>query len=138
MIDVVVFAGRILLLALLYLFLFAAVRTGIGLVSGQRGKTPGRFTLSVTQGPRELRGVTLDVTSPIVIGRSPGADIVIADDFVSGRHARVSPSGTEAVLEDLGSTNGTLLNGMAVTSPQTIRPGDVIDVGAVRLKVDRR
>lgn len=138
MIDVVLFAGRILLLALLYLFLFAAVRTGIGLVSGQRGKAPGRFTLSVTQGPRELRGVTLDVTSPIVIGRSPGADIVIADDFVSGRHARVSPSGTEAVLEDLGSTNGTLLNGVAVTSPQTIRPGDVIDVGAVRLKVDRR
>lgn len=138
MIDVVLFAGRILLLALLYLFLFAAVRTGIGLVSGQRGTTPGRFTLSVIQGPRELRGVTLDVTSPIVIGRSPGADIVIADDFVSGRHARVSPSGTEAVLEDLGSTNGTLLNGVAVTSPQTIRPGDVIDVGAVRLKVDRR
>jgi pSer/pThr/pTyr-binding forkhead associated (FHA) protein len=77
------------------------------------------------------------VSGPVVIGRSPGADIVIGDDFVSGRHARVSLAGNDAVLEDLGSTNGTVLNGKAITSPQTLRPGDTIDVGAVRIKVDR-
>jgi pSer/pThr/pTyr-binding forkhead associated (FHA) protein len=126
-----------LLLALLYLFLFAALRAGIGLVSGQRTKRAGVFTLTVTQGPSELVGVTLPVTGPVVVGRSPGADIVIGDDFVSGRHARVSPVGADAVLEDLGSTNGTLLNGTLATGAQTLRPGDIIEIGAVRLKVER-
>lgn len=137
MIDVVLLAGRLALIALLYLFLLAAVRAGIGLVSGQRSAAAGGFTLSVIQGPKELRGVTVPVSGPVVIGRSPGADIVVGDDFVSGRHAIVSPSGEEAVLEDLGSTNGTLLNGQRVTSVQSLRPGDTIEVGAVRLRVDR-
>lgn len=137
MIDVALFAGRLLLLGLLYLFLFAAVKTGIGLVAGQRGKGRSTWTLSVTQGPRELRGVTVPVNGPVVIGRSPGADIVIGDDFVSASHARVSPSGDGVVLEDLGSTNGTMLNGAAVRMPQSVRPGDAIDIGNVRIKVDR-
>lgn len=138
MIDVVLFAGRLLLLALLYLFLFAAVRAGIGMVSGSRAKGTGRFEVAVVAGPPELRGVTLPVASAIVIGRSPGADVVIADDFVSGRHARIVPQGGEIVLEDLGSTNGTLLNGSRVSRPTTLRPGDAIEIGQVRLKVDRR
>jgi hypothetical protein len=137
MVDLVLLAGRLLLLALLYLFLFAAVRTGIGLVSGQRAKGRGVWTLSVVQGPRELMGVHVPVTGPVVIGRSPGADIVIGDDFVSGKHSRVTPAGDGAVLEDLGSTNGTLLNGKRVEAPQSLREGDSIDIGAVRLKVDR-
>ncbi len=137
MIDVALLAGRLLLLALLYLFLFAAVKTGIGLVAVQRVKGRGVWTVSVVQGPAELSGVSLPVTGPVVIGRSPGADIVIGDDFVSGRHARLSPSGEGAVLEDLGSTNGTVLNGKPVTSPHSLRIGDAIDIGNVRLKVDR-
>ncbi|PKQ16698.1 MAG: FHA domain-containing protein [Actinobacteria bacterium HGW-Actinobacteria-7] len=137
MIDVALLAGRLLLLALLYLFLFAAVRAGIGLVSGQRTAVPGAFNLSVTQGPPALKGVAVPVIGPVVIGRSPGADIVIGDDFVSGRHARVTPAGSEAVLEDLGSTNGTLLNGQRVLGSQSLRPGDLIEIGAVKIKVNR-
>lgn len=137
MIDVALLAGRLLLLALLYLFLFAAVRTGIGLVSGQRRAGAGTFMLTVAQGPSELQGVTVPVNAAVVIGRSPGADIVIGDDFVSGRHARVTPSGNDVVLEDLGSTNGTELNGQRLTGSQTLRPGDRIDIGAVRIVVDR-
>src|SRR5450631_30188 len=101
MIDVVLLAGRLLLIALLYLFLFAAIRAGIGLVAGQRIKRAGAWTITVVRGPNELINTTVPVTGPIVIGRSPGADIVLGDDFVSGRHARVSPSGDGAVVEDL-------------------------------------
>jgi len=137
MIDVVLLAGRLLLLALLYLFLFAAVKTGIGLVAGQRKKGVGAWVITVTQGPSALMGVTVPVNGPVVIGRSPGADIVIGDDFVSGKHARVSPAGDGAVLEDLGSTNGTVLNGQRLSVPTQLRPGDAIDIGSVRLKVDR-
>lgn len=137
MIDVALLAGRLLLLALLYLFLFAAVRTGVGLVSSGRKAGTGVLTLTVVQGPRTLKGTTVEVNGPVVIGRSPGADIVVGDDFVSGRHARVFPSGADSVLEDLGSTNGTLLNGERITSPRSLKPGDVIDVGSVRLKAGR-
>ena len=137
MIDVVLLAGRLLLLALLYLFLFAAVKTGIGLVAGQRVKGRGVWTVSVVQGPAELRGVTLPINGPVVIGRSPGADIVIGDDFVSGKHARLSPAGDGAVIEDLSSTNGTLLNGGRVSGAQSLQVGDAIDIGTVKLKVDR-
>ena len=137
MIDVVLLAGRLLLIALLYLFLFAAIRAGIGLVAGQRVKRAGAWTITVVRGPNELINTTVPVTGPIVIGRSPGADIVLGDDFVSGRHARVSPSGDGAVVEDLGSTNGTILNGQPLNASTTLRPGDIIDIGAARLKVGR-
>ncbi len=137
MIDVVLLAGRLLLIALLYLFLFAAVKTGIGLVAGQRRAGEGSWVVTVTQGPAALKGVTVPVNGPVVIGRSPGADIVIGDDFVSGKHARISPSGDGAVLEDLGSTNGTILNGARLSAPSQLRAGDAIDIGSVRLKVDR-
>jgi hypothetical protein len=137
MIDLVLLAGRILLLGLLYLFLFAVVKTGIGLVAGQRVKGRGVWTVAVAQGPRELMGVSLPVTGPVVIGRSPGADIVIGDDFVSGRHARLAPSGDGVVLEDLGSTNGTVLNGERLKAARSLKPGDTIDIGAVRLTVNR-
>ena len=137
MIDVVLLAGRLLLLALLYLFLFAAVKAGIGLVAGQRKKGAGAWVVKVVQGPSALMGITVPISGPVVIGRSPGADIVIGDDFVSGKHTRISPAGDGAVIEDLGSTNGTVLNGQRLTAPQQLRPGDAIDIGSVKLKVDR-
>lgn len=135
MIDLALLAGRLLLLALLYLFLFAAVRAGIGLVSGQRAKARASLTVRVVQGPSELKGVSLPLSGPVVVGRSPGADIVVGDDFVSGRHARFSPSGAEVLLEDLGSTNGTVLNGQRIAMPMVVKAGDVVDIGAVRLEV---
>ncbi len=137
MVDVVLLAGRLLLLALLYLFLFAAIRAGIGLVSSGRKAAPGSCTLTVIQGPAQLRNTTIEVSGPVVIGRSPGADIVVGDDFISATHARIFPSGASVVLEDLGSTNGTVLNGARITAARTLEPGDVIDVGSVRLKVGR-
>jgi hypothetical protein len=137
MIDVVLLAGRLLLLALLYLFLFAAVRAGIGLVAGQRKKGAGVWVVKVVQGPSALMGITVPINGPVVIGRSPGADIVIGDDFVSGKHTRISPAGDGAIIEDLSSTNGTVLNGQRLAAPTQLRPGDAIDIGSVKLKVDR-
>jgi len=137
-VDVVLLVGRLLLLALLYLFLVAAVRAGIGLVKGSGpGERKAGLALKVMNGPRELRGTKLAISGPIVIGRTPGADIVIADDFISSQHARVMPSGDGALLEDLNSTNGTILNGTRVTSPSLLDEGDEIELGTVTLKVVR-
>ena len=138
MVDVVLLFGRIVLLALLYFFLFAAVKTGIGMVTG-RGLERGRsgLALRVTRGPREITGVTVPLTGPVIIGRSPDADLVIADDFVSGTHARVTPGDGGPVIEDLGSTNGTLVNGQPATRPLGLAVGDAIELGRNRLEVVR-
>ena len=135
MIEIVLFAGKLLLLALLYLFLLAAFRTGVGIVSGKTRRGSGGLVLAIVEGPKELRGTRLPITGPIVIGRSPGADIVIADDFVSARHARVTPAPGGAVLEDLGSTNGTVLDGTQVSGMVPLTAGSVIELGAVKIAV---
>jgi len=137
MVDIALLAGRLLLIALLYLFLFAAVKAGLGLVRAPRGTRAGGLVLAVAKGPRELMGVKVPIDGPVVIGRSPGADIVIGDDFVSGSHARVMPAGDGATLEDLGSTNGTVLNGQLVQRAVPLKAGDTIDLGPVRLAVER-
>ena len=86
MIDLVLLIARLLFVALLYLFLFAIMRTGIGMVKGSRKKERS-WTVSVERGPKELRGVSIAVHGPVIVGRSPGADIVIGAGYVSGRHA---------------------------------------------------
>lgn len=137
MVDIVLLAGRLLMLALLYLFLLAAIRAGLGLISGQApSRRSDGLVLAISRGPAELTGTRVPLRGPVIIGRSPGADIVIAGAFVSARHARIAPTGTGGVLEDLGSTNGTLLNGATVVAPASIKAGDVIDIGEVRLKVE--
>jgi len=134
MIDIVLFVGRILLIALLFLFLFAVMRTGVGLVRGQNRKSD-KWIIMVERGPRELRGVKIAVNGPVVVGRAPGADIVIAASFVSGRHARFSRIGENLLIEDLGSTNGTVVNGAPITGPTQLEEGDRIGIGDVTIKV---
>ncbi|MDZ4064951.1 MAG: FHA domain-containing protein [Coriobacteriia bacterium] len=138
MVDIVLLFGKILFLALLYLFLLAAVRSGIGMVrtSGSK-KQPKGLGLTVVRGPKEISGITLPLTGPIVVGRSPDADLVIADDFISAIHLRVIPSADGATVEDLGSTNGTLVNGQPATRPLGVSVGDLIEIGTNQLKIVR-
>lgn len=134
MIDVILLIGRLLLVALLYLFLFAIMRTGIGLVRGQRRKEK-TWTVSVERGPKELRGVSIAVHGPVIVGRNPGADIVIGAGYVSGRHARFTLMGQNLFVEDLGSTNGTYVNGQPISEPVALKHNDVVNVGDVAIRV---
>ena len=134
MIDVILLIGRLLLVALLYLFLFALMRSGVGLVKGQRKKEKV-WTVSVEKGPKELRGVSIPVRGPIIVGRNPGADIVIGASYVSGRHARFSLMGQNLFVEDLGSRNGTTVNGHPVTEPTACKNNDLVHVGDVAMRV---
>lgn len=138
MVDVVLLFGRVLLLAALYLFLWAAVRTGVGLVrSGSPGEADRALAVVVTGGPPELKGVKVALDRQVRIGRSPDLELVIADDFVSTSHARIVPAQGGPVLEDLASTNGTLVNGSRVRGPVRLTAGDLIEIGTVKLKVAR-
>jgi hypothetical protein len=140
MIDVILLAGKLVLIALLYLFLLSAVRAGIRLVRAGApvSAVAGGLALVVASGPKELRGVRVPLDSALVIGRSAeDADLVIAGSFISARHARISPSAAGPVIEDLGSTNGSVVNGQRLEGPRRLETGDTVTLGDVRLEVER-
>jgi hypothetical protein len=83
------------------------------------------FKLSVRQGPRPNLVFELDADS-YIIGREAGNEIVIEDPQVSRRHATLTRQGATYVLEDIGSTNGTYVNGKRVTAPVLLSNGDMI------------
>ena len=135
--DLILFAGRIILVVLLYVFLFAAMRAGVGLVRGQRRDT-AIWCVDVEKGSRAMRGLHVDVLGPVVVGRSPSSDIVIDEPYVSATHARFTIQGPALVLEDLGSTNGTMVNGHVIDQPVTLRDGDEVQVGDTVMRVSRQ
>ncbi len=90
------------------------------------------FLMLTTPAPQPTsRLVSLMDPSELVVGRSAGADVVIDFDGVSRRHARFVRRGVEVFVEDLGSMNGTLVNGAAITGQRRLAPGDVITLGTV-------
>jgi FHA domain len=74
-------------------------------------------------------GRQTELTGPIEIGRDASSNLALQDDQMSRHHARVSAQGDLAIVEDLGSTNGTYVNGQQIEGPRAIRPGDQIRVG---------
>ena len=82
--------------------------------------------LQFTAGP--LAGHQVEVTSVLVLGRE-AADLVIEDPQVSRRHASVRPAGDSLEIEDLGSLNGTWVNGARVTGKVRLALGDQVRVG---------
>ena len=86
------------------------------------------FKLTVRQGPRPDQ--TFDLHKDVhTIGREAGNDILINDPQVSRHHARVTLQGGTYVLEDLGSTNGTFVNGRRVSGPVALSAGDMVGFG---------
>jgi hypothetical protein len=72
--------------------------------------------------------------SPTTIGRAPDCDCVIAEPSVSRRHASLRRAGERWLLRDLGSSNGTRVNGIRVTDEVEVRPGDQLNLGGVRFR----
>ena len=73
-------------------------------------------------------GVAYDLTEPVTLGRGD-VELKLEDPFASTRHATITRQGRTLVLEDLGSTNGTYLNGEPVSGPQPLHDGDRIRIG---------
>lgn len=136
MVDYLLLAGRLVLVFILYLFLFAVMRTGIGLVKGQNKKAK-TWKLVIDGGPKTLKGLKIEVTGPVIAGRAPGCDITVPTDYVSARHARFFLMGSSLMVEDLGSTNGTSLNGSRIQQPTACSAGDTVTIGNVDIKIGR-
>jgi hypothetical protein len=90
-------------------------------------------TIRITDGP--LAGQSLMLSgAPVTFGRAPDNTIVINDDFASSHHARISAKNGAWMLEDLGSTNGTIVDGSRMTGPIQLRIGTRITIGHTTLE----
>ncbi|HEY1277631.1 MAG TPA: FHA domain-containing protein [Thermoleophilaceae bacterium] len=89
--------------------------------------------LTVTTGP--AAGRTVDVVGDVVIGRE-NADLTIPDEEMSRRHAAVRPSDGGVVIEDLGSTNGTFVDGRRIAAPVTVATGVTIALGTSQVRLE--
>ena len=143
---------KLCLLALIYLFfarvlwsVWNEVRTPVvpatgdartGFFGGRRAPRAAGRTVLVVLEPRSMRGSSHVLADSLTIGRADDNDVVLdADTFISSHHARVEmrPSGPWVV--DLGSTNGSYVNGQRVTGEKSLRRGDRVQVGSTVMEV---
>jgi S1-C subfamily serine protease len=89
--------------------------------------------LTILSGPRA--GERLEVAGALVIGRDSDCDLALRDDKASRHHAQITRSGDTLTLEDLGSTNGTYLNGTRIAAPAVLAAGDRITIGDTHLQL---
>ena len=122
--------GSIESLAALAAFALVALRSARAPAAGASATRPVRVEFEIAEHGRTRRaGAAL----PATVGRSADADVLILDPEVSRRHALFDAEGSVVFLSDLGSSNGTFLNGKKVTQAVEVRAGDRIDVGTARM-----
>jgi hypothetical protein len=90
----------------------------------ERARSRAHTALLLVEGRRMVIG-----PAGATIGRSRQCDVVLSDPNVSREHAEIRPRGDAWVLTDLGSTNGSSLNGRRIDRPEVIKPGDEIELG---------
>ncbi len=144
--DVLILLLRLAMVVLLYLFLFAlwsAIRRDLGAsprsVPSRARPALARDRLVILHpGSSPLPvGAEFGLAGPTGMGRGASNEIVVDDEFASVHHARLAPRRGAWLLSDLGSTNGTLLNGRKLQEDAEVLPGDVIGVGGARLRLVR-
>ena len=134
--DLLLTLLRLIFLALVYLFVWQVARSigsHLSLAPTKRARRPGTrvvFVRSETQS-----GQDFTVSDAFVLGRSDQADIKLDDPYASEFHMRFNNREGRLVLTDLGSTNGTYVNGRRVTTPVDLNRGDAVQVGKTVMEV---
>jgi hypothetical protein len=154
-VDEVLLVLKIAFLVLLYLFIWRIVRTAsrdlrvpqesfilapaghAGVQQGRSSRVSGR--LVVVKSPDLVEGRDFELNSAqLTIGRGGQNDIAIrSDEYASARHARFEPRQDGVWVQDLGSTNGTYLNGARLDRPRRLADGDVVRVGETDLRYEQ-
>ena len=144
---------KIAFLVLLYLFIWRIVRAAGrdlrlpqesfvlrpegGLVRGGSELQTGRLVVLKSPALDEGSDIVLNST-PLTVGRGDQNDIELeGDDFASAQHARFEPRQDGVWIADMGSTNGTYVNGVRVSDARRLVPGDVIRVGDTDFRFER-
>lgn len=133
--DVILALLRIIFLGLVYLFVWQVARaigSHLGISVRRRRKEGSRvlFVRSESQ-----QGQEFEVGDVVVMGRSNEADVVLDDPYASDFHLRLVSQEGGMMLHDLGSTNGTYVNGRRVSAPTELKRGDTIQVGKTVMEI---
>lgn len=96
-------------------------------------RPPGELVVRIPDSSAQV--IRLNGGSEVTLGRAPESTICIADPYASDHHAHVFHDGQDWLVEDLGSTNGTFLNEVKVTSPTPIEAGDQLGIGKTVVEV---
>jgi hypothetical protein len=131
---------RLLFLALLYLFLWAVLRgllRDLRAAAREPGAELGRLVVVASPGGEPAPGASFSLDAVTTLGRDVNNTIVIDDEFASASHAVLSYRGRTWYVEDLGSTNGTFVNGSPVEGTAPAAFGDELQLGNVRLRLER-
>ena len=152
-VDEALIALKIAFIVLLYLFIWRIVRSASRELRGapvaesvilhptdatSLGLAPvSRARLVVVKSPALEAGEEIPVDSlPVAVGRGGQNEVPLdGDEFASAEHARFEARRDGLWVEDVGSTNGTFVNGARVTTPRRLSKGDIVRVGQTDLKV---
>lgn len=144
---------KFLFLALIYLFLWFVVRVVLRelrapalATAGGHAATPTRkraappkaFATLRVVAPESRKGELVPVNAEITVGRGGGCALVLADDsYASTVHARVFRRGNDLLVDDLGSRNGTFVNGTRITATTKLKKNDRVQFGQTVCDVQR-
>jgi hypothetical protein len=153
-VDELLLVLKIAFLVLLYLFIWRIVRTAsrdlrlpqesfilapsvaAGVHASRPGPVTGRLVVVKSADLQDGEGFELN-SAQLTIGRGNQNDIPIAtDEYASARHARFEPRQDGVWVQDLGSTNGTFLNGTRLDRPRRLAQGDIVRVGETDLRYE--
>ncbi len=151
--QVPLLAAKALLLLLLFAFIYAVVRRGVGdlrQIPDDEPFEPGRGAYAPrisASGESELVVEDSEILAletrflvqdgATSLGRSSASDIVLKnDDYASGRHAQLTRHGGLLYVEDMGSTNGTFVNGRKAVGATPLRHGDTVRIGSTTFRYE--
>jgi hypothetical protein len=147
-------ALKLAFLVLLYLFIWRIVRSAArdvrlpqesmilapsqaaGLVPPPESRELGRLVV-VASPELEVGSELIFDAHALTIGRAPNNDVSLpTDEYASSRHARIEPRRDGVWISDIGSTNGTFVNGIRVTRERRLAPGDQVRIGETDLRFE--
>jgi hypothetical protein len=138
-VDDALLIGRIAFVVALYLFLILLallLRRELKARAAQPGERAPGDLLVVDPFETGLEpGERIPLIALSTIGRSNENDIILSDTFVSAEHAKLHWNGRGWVVEDLGSTNGTRVNGKPVRRAMPVKVGDTVEFGRVKARL---
>jgi hypothetical protein len=131
---------RFLFLALLYVFLARVIRallSDLRSAAREPGRSLGRLIVVASPGGEPAAGRSFDLDAITTLGRDVNNAVVVEDPFASSEHAVLTYRGRGWYVEDLGSTNGTYVNGRVIAAVAPVGYGDEVAIGQVRLRLER-
>jgi hypothetical protein len=135
---IIIWVMRFIFLGMIYVFLYKVIKVMYSDLKGGRkrkGLSAGIEVVEVKCDCQVPVGAIYPIRPVTSIGRMGDNNVVLESGYVSNHHARIYLKNNSFVLKDLGSTNGTYLNGNRIERPAVIKDDDLVGIGGIVFKV---